>query len=47
VLELALPTEPELIESPRGDESVEDPFAKGWIWGRAGSRSLNVAGLVV
>jgi hypothetical protein len=46
-LELALPTEPELMESPRGDESVEEPLVKGWIWGRAGSRSLDVAGLGV
>jgi hypothetical protein len=47
VLDPALPppAEPELKESPRGEDDVDEVLACDWIWGRAGSRSLDTAGL--
>lgn len=41
---LPLSIEDALKEPPRGDEDVEDPLACGWIWGRLGRRSVDVAG---
>jgi hypothetical protein len=46
VFELVLfPADPALKEPPRGDEDVEEPLACDWIWGRAGKRSFDTAGL--
>lgn len=44
-LALPLPTEAELMESPRGEEELDEPLAWEWIWGSAGSLSLDTAGL--
>lgn len=47
VFDPALPplAEPELMESPLGDEEVDGVLACDWIWGRAGSRSLDTVDL--
>lgn len=36
--------EAELIDPPRGDELFDDVLVPDWIWGKAGSRSLDTVG---
>lgn len=36
--------EAELMDPPRGEEEFDDGLAPDWIWGKAGSRSLDTVG---